>query len=215
MRLETPINHKRVARLIRENDLNSRVRLPRFKRCRLEPKIPDSRPCIDKLNREFFPKEPRKKLVTDMTFFHVEEGWLVLSTIKDLCTKEIIAWGFDTGATRELAETTLSKLAGLGPALLHSDQGTVYTAPLYRDLAKSLNIDLSYSRKGNCFGNACMENFYGQLKSETIYQMPKNRCYVLPRADLKQIIDKYIRWYNKERVSGEIRVPFPCKLLKI
>ena len=129
--------------------------------------------------------------------------------------KEIIAWGFDTGATRELAETTLSKLAGLGPALLHSDQGTVYTAPLYRDLAKSLNIDLSYSRKGNCFGNACMENFYGHLKSETIYQMPKNRCYVLPRADLKQIIDKYIRWYNKERVSGEIRVPFPCKLLKI
>lgn len=127
----------------------------------------------------------------------------------------VIAWDSDTGATRELAETTLSKLAGLGPALLHSDQGTVYTAPLYRDLAKSLNIDLSYSRKGNCFGNACMENFYGHLKSETIYQMPKNRCYVLPRADLKQIIDKYIRWYNKERVSGEIRVPFPCKLLKI
>jgi len=28
-----------------------------------------------------------------MTFFHVEEGWLVLSTIEDLCTKEIIAWG--------------------------------------------------------------------------------------------------------------------------
>ena len=53
--------------------------------------------------------------------------------------------GGDTGATRELAETTLLKLAGLGPALLHSDQGTVYTAPRYRDLAKSLNIDLSYS----------------------------------------------------------------------
>ena len=38
-------------------------------------------------------------------FLHVEEGWLVLSTIKDLCTKEIMAWGRDTGATRELAET--------------------------------------------------------------------------------------------------------------
>ena len=86
-----------------------------------------------------------------MTFFHVEEGWLVLSTIKDLCTKEIIAWGFDTGTIRDLVETTLSKLAGLGPALLHSDQGTVYTALRYRDLAKSLNIDLPYSRKGNCF----------------------------------------------------------------
>ena len=58
MHLETPINHKRVAWLMRENDLNSRVRLQRFKRCRLEPKIPDSRPCINKLNREFFLKNP-------------------------------------------------------------------------------------------------------------------------------------------------------------
>lgn len=90
---------------MRENDLNSRVRLPRFKRCRLKPRIPDGLPCIDKLNRKFFPKELRKKLVTDMMFLHVEEGWLVLSTIKDLCTKEIMAWGRDTGATRELAET--------------------------------------------------------------------------------------------------------------
>ena len=87
--------------------------------------------------------------------------------------KRSLRGGGGTGATRELAETTLLKLAGLGPALLHSDQGTVYTAPRYRDLAKSLNIDLSYSRKGNCFDNACMENFYGHLKSETIFRCPK------------------------------------------
>ena len=122
--------------------------------------------------------------------------------------------GGDTGATRELAETTLLKLAGLGPALLHSDQGTVYTAPRYRDLAKSLNIDLSYSRKGNCFDNACMENFYGHLKSETIFRCPKNRRYVLPRTDLKQIIDKYIRRYNKERIQEKLGYRPPANFLK-
>ena len=51
-----------------------------------------------------------KKLVSDMTFFHTAEGLLVLSTIKDLCTKEIIAWDFDTGATVDLAIKTLDNL---------------------------------------------------------------------------------------------------------
>ncbi len=42
----------------------------------------------------------------------------------------VIAWDSDTGATRELAEAKLLKLGGLGPALLHSDQGTVYVRDL-------------------------------------------------------------------------------------
>lgn len=53
-----------------------------------------------------------------MTFFHTVEGWLVLSTIKDLCTKEIIAWDFDTGATVQLAIKTLDKAAYCKDAIL-------------------------------------------------------------------------------------------------
>lgn len=46
---------------------------------------------------------------------------MVLSTIKDLCTKEIIAWDFDTGATVDLAIKTLEKVAYCKDAILHSD----------------------------------------------------------------------------------------------
>ncbi|RGU79695.1 hypothetical protein DWW46_02825 [Sutterella sp. AF15-45LB] len=77
----------------------------------------------------------------------------------------------------------------------------------------SPSIDLSYSRKGNCFDNACMENFYGHLKSEAIYQMPKTRHYILPRSNLKHIIDKYIRWYNKERIQENLGYLSPVNFL--
>ena len=44
--------------------------------------------------------------------------------------------------------------------------------------------------------------------------MPKNRRYVLPRTDLKQIIDKYIRRYNKERIQEKLGYLPPANFLK-
>ena len=146
-----------------------------------------------------------------MTFFHALEGWLVLSTIKDLCTQEIIAWDFGTGASVDLAIKTLEQVKTLNNAILHSDQGGAYTSPRYRDKAESYNLHLSYSRKGNCYDNACMENFYSHLKSETIYQMPITKRYCLRRSELKVIINKYINWYNQKRLQANLNYLAPME----
>lgn len=73
-------------------------------------------------------------------------------------------------------------------AILHSDQGGTYTSPMYRDTAESYNLVLSYSRKGICYDNACIGNFYGHLKSETIYQLHITQRYCLRRKELTKII---------------------------
>jgi len=39
----------------------------------------------------------------------------------------------------------------------------------YRELLRENKIIQSMSRKGNCFYNAVMENFFGHLKSELFY----------------------------------------------
>ncbi len=207
-----PINHKRVARLMRLNGLNATIRR-RKKLFSLSnySKNQDSRPINNLIKRNFVSDTPRKKLVSDMTFFHTAEGWLVLSTIKDLCTKEIIAWDFDTGATVELVIKTFDKVSYCKDAILHSDQGGTYTSPMYRDAAESYNLVLSYSRKGNCYDNACMENFYGHLKSETIYQLPITQRYCLKRKELKKIINNYITRYNNERIQAKLNYLSPVE----
>ena len=43
--------------------------------------------------------------------------------------------------------------------------------------------------------------------------MSKNR-YILPRADLKQFIDKYIIWDNKERIQENVGFLSAVKLSK-
>ena len=88
---------------------------------------------------------------------------------------------------------TLKQIRFYGGSLLHSDQGGTYTSPAYRDEAEKLGITLSYSRKGNCYDNASMENFYGHLKSETIYQMPFHQRYGSTRKELIAIINDYIQ----------------------
>ena len=157
---------------------------------------------------------PRTKFVSDMTFFHTREGWLILGTIKDLCTKEIVAWDFDTGATVELALKTLKQICFYGGSLLYSDQGGTYTSPAYRDEAEKLGITLSYSRKGNCYDNASMENFYGHLKSETIYQMPFHQRYGSTRKELIAITNDYIQWYNEERIQEGLGYLSPTNFFK-
>ena len=50
--------------------------------------------CENLLNRDFFADIPNSKWVGDITYIKTDEGWLYLATVKDLCTKKIVAYAF-------------------------------------------------------------------------------------------------------------------------
>jgi transposase InsO family protein len=54
------------------------------------------------------------------------------------------------------------------PAILHSDQGTTYSAAEYRELVGRYPIRQDMSRKGDCWDNAPMESFFHTLKTELV-----------------------------------------------
>ncbi|PJO78868.1 IS3 family transposase [Neisseria brasiliensis] len=56
------------------------------------------------------------------------------------------------------------------------------------------------SRKGNGWDNAPMESFFGTLKVESFYQEG-----VLSVTELTKVIDDYIRYYNYERISLNLK----------
>ena len=55
-------------------------------------------------------------------------------------------------------------------AILHSDQGSHYTSPLFQKKVKKLGITQSMSRKGNCWDNEPIECFFGHFKDEVCYK---------------------------------------------
>ena len=60
------------------------------------------------------------------------------------------------------------------------------------------------SRKGNCLDNSPMENFFGILKQEMYYGENFNSY-----DHLKNEIEKYIKWYNEDRVYEKFCVSAP------
>ena len=78
---------------------------------------------------------------------------------------------------------------------LHSDQGFQYTSQAYFKLTKEYGITPSMSRKGNPYDNAMAENFFSILKTECIY-----RHKPATFSEANEMIDRYIHFYNHERI---------------
>ena len=79
---------------------------------------------------------------------------------------------------------------------LHSDQGAQYASQAYFELTKQYGITPSMSRRGNPYDNAMAENFFSILKTECIY-----RHKPAPFSEATQMIDRYIYFYNPERIQ--------------
>ena len=95
--------------------------------------------------------------------------------------------------------------------ILHSDQGYQYAFHRYYVLTHKYNITPSMSRRGNCWDNAPMENFFSHHKEEAMRQV-KNPSF----EEANPIIDDYVYFYNYERIqllTGQ--TPFQLRYLSV
>jgi putative transposase len=165
------------------------------------------------LNRDFTATAPNQKWVTDVTYIWTHSGWAYLSTIKDLYDNFIVAHEFGKDNSVALVQKTLraakQKEKVTDGLVLHSDQGQQYTSQAYFVLTSEYNITPSMSRRGNCWDNAPMENFFGHLKEEALRQYK-----TLSYEEAQQVIDDYIYFYNYERIQLKTRqTPFQLRCL--
>src|SRR5699024_7707766 len=113
----------------------------------------------------FHADKPNEKWVTDITEFKLFGEKLYLSPILDLFNGEIITYTIGNRPTYSLVSDMLDKsferLGKEDKLILHSDQGWHYQMKQYHHSLKQKGITQSMSRKGNCYDNAVIENFFG------------------------------------------------------
>ena len=159
------------------------------------------------LNRQFRADRPNAKWVTDISYIHTKEGVLYLSMIRDLYDNSIVAYKVASRQTVSLVLDTIrlamknEKKRVAAELQLHSDQGFQYTTHAYFKLTQSYGITPSMSRKGNPYDNAMAENFFSILKTECIY---RHKPKTLKEAS--NLIDRYIHFYNHERIQNRTGV---------
>ena len=159
------------------------------------------------LKRQFRADRPNAKWVTDISYIHTKEGVLYLSMIRDLYDNSIVAYKTASRQTVSLVLDTIrlaikkEKKRVAAELQLHSDQGFQYTSHGYFKLTQSYGITPSMSSKGNPYDNAMAENFFSILKTEYI-------CRHKPKTlhEANELIDRYIHFYNHERIQSKTGV---------
>ena len=191
-------NPKTVLRIMKKYDLLSEVRRHR-KWKQMGQQVHKYK---NLLNREFHADQLNHKWVTDISYIHTNQGVLYLSIIRDLYDNSIVAYKTGTQQTVNLVLDTIhlamkqEKKRVAAELHLHSDQGFQYTSQAYFQLTKQYGITPSMSRKGNPYDNAMAENFFSILKTECIY-----RHKPATFAQANEMIDRYIHFYNYERIQ--------------
>ncbi|WGH74481.1 integrase core domain-containing protein [Tenacibaculum tangerinum] len=92
--------------------------------------------------------------------------------------------------------------------IFNSDKGVQYTS---NKIVRLLNINTkviqSMSRKGNCWYNALAESFFKTIKYEYL-----NQYQFENHLHLYQCIERYILWYNTERIHSALGYMTPLEM---
>ncbi|WP_155767450.1 IS3 family transposase [Sporosarcina ureilytica] len=207
----TPMNHKKILRLMRKYNFFAKVR--RANPYKYIAKATQAHRTVpNHLNRAFNQDEPGKVYLTDITYLQYRNGQTAyLSCIKDVATREIVAYELSTSLKMGLVYRTLDKLeetldGNIHPeAMIHSDQGVHYTHPEYQGRVKKIGLLQSMSRRGNCLDNAPMESFFGHFKDEVDYEEACNL------RELREMIDEYLEHYNTTRKQWTLKKMTPAQ----
>ena len=189
-------SRKRVARLMQQLGLSAGPERSRKPTTKSDPR---ARFAPNHLNREFTAAQPNSKWVTDITAIETAEGDLYLAGVVDISSRMAVGWAMGNWRDEQLVTDALMMAVVRRrpqPGLLHhSDRGSQYTSQGYRALLKSYGVEVSMSKKADCYDNALMESFFGTVKEECVY-----RHTFRTRSEARQTIFEYLEvFYNRTR----------------
>ena len=202
-----------VYRYMRLNDIQSITR----KKTHRYSKLPHHQ-IPNLLQRNFTTFCSNCKWSIDISYIFASDGVKYLCAIKDMYDKSIISYKISKTLDLPFVLNTVQQAVNMVPLeqrrnlILHSDQGFHFTNIVYQKLLADNNIIQSISAKGSSVDNVPIESFFSTLKSECIYLI-KN----LKVKDIDETIDKFIEYYNNERLQEKIKelTPFEFRELTL
>ena len=198
------MNVKKIRRLMSKYHLLCPIRKANPYR-RMAKALATSNVAPNVVNRDF-KKNPRKVLLTDITYLFFENGKCYLSTILDAFTHEVLAYKVSRSLKVDFVLDTVDALISEhgstldNETIVHSDQGCHYTSYAFIQKLKDAEFIQSMSRKGNCWDNAPQESFFGHMKDELCDEIA--HCQTI--GDVLARVDDWMDYYNNDRYQWDL-----------
>jgi transposase InsO family protein len=194
------INHKRVLRIMREDNLLA----IRYRKYILTT---DSRHGCE----VYVNLAARMKLsginqlwVTDITYIRLRTEFVYLAVVIDRYSRKVIGWCLDRTLAARIAVAALKHaIAERQPppgVVVHNDQGIQFACTEFQDVVQANQMVPSMSRPANPYDNAACESFMKTLKQEEIYCNQYRDIEDLS-THLREFLDTY---YNRLRLHSAL-----------
>jgi transposase InsO family protein len=201
------VNHKRVVRLMREDNLLA-IRQRRF------IVTTDSQHDLEvylNLAKRMKLRAVNQLWIADLTYIRLHSEFVYLAVILDGWSRRVVGWALDRTLAARLAVTALERAIAArqpGPGLVHhSDRGIQYASHDYVRLLGEHHMTPSMSRPANPYDNATCESFMKTLKQEEIYCREYRDL-----EDLQTHVEEFLeRYYNRLRLHSALGYRTPVE----
>jgi len=194
------VNHKRVARIMREDNLLG-----------VQPRAFVVTTDSDHKLEVYLNLAGRMKLtgvnqlwVADITYIRLHREFVYLAVVLDAYSRKVVGWELDRTLAARLPIAALQKAITERqppPGLVHhSDRGVQYASGDYVRILSKHQMIPSMSRPANPYDNASCESFLKTLKREEIYANEYRDLEHL-RANIQEFIEQY---YNRCRLHSAL-----------
>ena len=194
------VNHKRVLRVMREDNLLS-LRKRKFV---VTTDSSHGRPVYPNLIAGLELTAPNQVWVADITYIRLREEFIFLAVVLDAFSRRVVGWELGESlqvalAIRALNRALADRAVPVG-IIHHSDQGVQYASADLVDRLLELGFQISMSRKGAPWENGRAESFIKTLKAEEV-SLKQYRDIEQARRSIGHFLEEV---YNQRRLHSAL-----------
>ncbi len=147
----------------------------------------------------------------DPTEIDTGEGKLYLDSVLDMGSRRIVGFALGEHHDAPLAYQALAMAVAvrggrdaISGVIMHTDQGSEYTAHSFRTACRRLGITQSMGRVGSALDNAVIESWHSTLEFEL-----RSLQHFAAKAQARAAVAAFIDDYNRDRRHSSIGMLSP------
>jgi putative transposase len=147
---------------------------------------------------------------TDITYIRMAQGFVYLVAVMDWYSRFVLSWALSLTMELDFCVEALKCALRRGrPGIFNSDQGSQFTSELFTGELEGRRIAVSMDGRGRCMDNIFIERLWRSLKYEEVYLKDYESV-----AEARAGIDRYLRFYNYERLHQSLDYRTPAAIYK-